>query len=210
MPAERKLSPNVGTHSPAPSAPSLRSRRPVGRAEVATAWNGADGRANPVGSHFFKKTLDLGLGSRAYPMVRWTTLLRIGDLAQRCDVSRDTLRFYEREGLISPTNRSDAGYRLYGEADAERVQFIRRAQAVGLTLDDIRELLTVQRLRTPGACRRVAERLKARIQVIDRRVAELNSFRRELAKGLAQCDDGANSCPVVLSFASPLPKGALR
>ena len=136
--------------------------------------------------------------------------VRIGDLARRCDVTRDTLRFYEREGLISPPNRSDAGYRLYGDSDAERVQFIRRAQAVGLTLDDIRELLSVQRLRTPGACRRVAERLRARIQVIDRRVAELNAFRRELAKGLAQCDDGATSCPVVLSFASPLAKGAPR
>ena len=136
--------------------------------------------------------------------------LRIGDLARRCDVTRDTLRFYEREGLLSPPHRSDAGYRLYGESEAERVQFIRRAQAVGLTLDDIRELLSVQRLRTPGACRRVAERLKARIQVIDRRVAELNAFRRELAKGLAQCDEGASSCPVVLSFASPAPKAAIR
>jgi len=136
--------------------------------------------------------------------------VRIGDLAKRCDVTRDTLRFYEREGLLPPPHRSDAGYRLYGEPDAERVQFIRRAQAVGLTLDDIRELLSVQRLRTPGACRRVAERLRARIQVIDRRVAELNAFRRELAKGLAQCDDGASSCPVVLSFASPHTKGALR
>ena len=136
--------------------------------------------------------------------------VRIGDLAKRCDVTRDTLSFYEREGLLSPPHRSDAGYRLYGESDAERVQFIRRAQAVGLTLDDIRELLSVQRLRTPGACRRVAERLKARIQVIDRRVAELNAFRRELAKGLAQCDEGASSCPVVLSFASPAPKAAIR
>ena len=128
--------------------------------------------------------------------------LRIGDLAKRCGVSRDTLRFYERDGLISPPPRSDAGYRLYGESDAQRVQFIRRAQSVGLTLDDIRELLRVQRLRTPGACRRVAERLKSRIGTIDKRIAELNEFRRELAKGLAQCDEGAESCPVVLSFAA--------
>lgn len=127
--------------------------------------------------------------------------VRIGDLAKRCDVSRDTLRFYEREGLVSPPPRSDAGYRLYGEPDAQRVRFIRRAQAVGLTLDDIRELLRVQRLRTPGACRRVAERLRGRIGAIDKRIAELNAFRRELAKGLALCDEGAESCPVVLSLA---------
>jgi MerR family Zn(II)-responsive transcriptional regulator of zntA len=144
-------------------------------------------------------------------MVRWITLLRIGDLARRCEVSRDTLRFYERERLIAPPRRSDAGYRLYGEPDAERVQFIRQAQAVGLTLDDIRELLSAQRLRTPGACRRVAERLRARIEVIDRKISELNAVRRELAKGLAQCDEGADSCPVVLRFAQgSLAKGAIR
>lgn len=158
-----------------------------------------------------KKVLDLGLRSRAYPMVRWMTLLRIGDLARRCDVSRDTLRFYERERLIAPPRRSDAGYRLYGEPDVERVQFIRQAQAVGLTLDDIRELLSAQRLRTPGACRRVAERLRARIEVIDRKISELTAFRRELANGLAQCDEGADSCPVVLRFAQgSLAKGAVR
>ncbi len=172
----------------------------------------SEGRGEILGGgEKWERVLDIGLGSRAYPTVRWTTLLRIGDLARRCDVSRDTLRFYERERLISPPSRSEAGYRLYGEHDAERVQFIRRGQAVGLPLDDIRELLSVQRLRTPAACRRVAERLKTRIEVIDRRISELNAFRRELAKGLAQCDKGADSCPVVLSFAQgTLARGAIR
>ncbi|MBP9944883.1 MAG: heavy metal-responsive transcriptional regulator [Vicinamibacteria bacterium] len=142
-------------------------------------------------------------------MGRWMALLRIGDLARRCGVSRDTLRFYEREGLISLPQRSDAGYRLYGEPDAQRVLFIRRAQGVGLSLDDIRELLRVQRLRTPGACRRVAERLRSRIEIIDQKIGELSAFRRELAKGLALCAEGADSCPVVLSFAegSGMEKG---
>jgi MerR family Zn(II)-responsive transcriptional regulator of zntA len=109
--------------------------------------------------------------------------LKIGDLAKRCGVSRDTLRFYEREGLISPPLRSDAGYRLYGEPDAQRIQFIRRAQSVGLTLDDIRELLRVQRLRTPGACRRVAERLRSRIGAIDQRIAELDRLPSRTREG---------------------------
>ena len=127
--------------------------------------------------------------------------LTIGDLAERCGVSRDTLRFYERERLLSPPRRSASGYRLYGQADAARVRFIRRAQATGLTLDDIRELLRVQQLRTPGTCRRVATRLSERIEVLDGKIAELNAFRGELAAALAQCEEGAESCPVVLSFA---------
>ena len=127
--------------------------------------------------------------------------LTIGDLAERCGVSRDTLRFYERERLLSPPRRSPSGYRLYGQADAARVRFIRRAQATGLTLDDIRELLRVQKLGTPETCRRVAARLRERIEVLDRKIAELDAFRGELAQALAQCEEGAELCPVVLSFA---------
>ncbi len=132
--------------------------------------------------------------------------LTIGDLAERCGVSRDTLRFYERERLLMPPRRSASGYRLYGEADAARIQFIRRAQATGLTLDDIRELLRVQQLRTPETCGRVAARLRQRIDVLDRKTVELQAFRRELAQGLARCEEGAESCPVVLSFAAGGPK----
>ena len=127
--------------------------------------------------------------------------LTIGDLAARCAVSRDTLRFYERERLLSPARRSASGYRLYGETDAARVRFIRRAQATGLTLDDIRELLRVQKLGTPETCRRVADRLRERIAVLDRKLAELGAFRGELTQALAQCEEGAESCPVVLTFA---------
>jgi DNA-binding transcriptional MerR regulator len=125
----------------------------------------------------------------------------IGDLAERCGVSRDTLRFYERERLLSPPRRSASGYRLYGEADAARVRFIRRAQATGLTLEDIRELLRVQQLRTPETCRRVADRLRERIEVLDGKIMEIKAFRRQLASALAQCEEGAESCPVILSFA---------
>jgi DNA-binding transcriptional MerR regulator len=125
----------------------------------------------------------------------------IGDLAGRCAVSRDTLRFYERERLLTPPPRSASGYRLYGEADAARVRFIRRAQATGLTLDDIRELLRVQQLWTPESCRRVAKRLRERIAALDRKIEELTAFRTDLAQALARCEEGALSCPVILTFA---------
>jgi DNA-binding transcriptional MerR regulator len=126
--------------------------------------------------------------------------MTIGELAQQSGVSRDALRFYERKGLLARPGRSASGYRLYGESDVARLLFIRRAQAAGLTLDDIRELLRVQHLQEPEACHRVAARLKARIAAIDGRIAELAAFRQEMARGLAQCKRGARSCPVVLNF----------
>ena len=83
----------------------------------------------------------------------------IGDLAGRCSVSRDTLRFYEREGLLTPPRRSASSYRLHGEADAARVRFIRRVQATGLTLDDIRELVTGPAAPDAGGLDRIVAQL---------------------------------------------------
>ena len=148
-----------------------------------------------------KESLTLDTGPGSILNMRMLDGLTIGDLAERCGVSRDTLRFYERERLLAPPRRSASGYRLYGETDAARVRFIRRAQATGLTLDDIRELLRVQKLRTPEVCRRVAARLRERIGVLEGKIAELEAFRGELARALVQCEEGAESCPVVLTFA---------
>lgn len=137
-------------------------------------------------------------------MVRMSEGRTIGELAGACGVSRDTVRFYERERLLPQPRRSAAGYRLYGDNEVERVRFIRRAQAMGLTLEDIRELLRVQRLRTPDQCRRVGARLRARIEAVDERIAQLRSFREELVRNLHRCERAEaeeSCCPVVLDLA---------
>lgn len=127
--------------------------------------------------------------------------LTIGDLATRCAVSRDTIRFYEREGLLPRPRRTLAQYRIYGDEDAARLLFIRRAQALGLTLDDIRELGHHEQLRTPEQCRRVAGLLRERIEAIDRKLAELRAFSRQLAQSLARCEKAdTEACPVVLDL----------
>ena len=137
-------------------------------------------------------------------MKRMRDGITIGDLAGACGVSRDTLRFYERERLLPPARRTTSGYRLYGQDDAGRVRFIRRAQAIGLTLDDIRELLRVQRVNTPEQCRRVGARLGARIQAVDEKIHQLRAFREELARNLERCERAEvkeSCCPVVLDLA---------
>jgi len=130
--------------------------------------------------------------------------LTIGALAERSQVSRDTLRFYERKRLLPAPRRTASGYRLYGAYDAGRVRFIRRAQAMGLTLDDIQELLRAQTLKTAEQCRRVASRLRARIEAVDGKIAELRTFRGELARHLRHCERAGaepECCPVVLDLA---------
>jgi MerR family copper efflux transcriptional regulator len=127
--------------------------------------------------------------------------LTIGTLAARCGVSRDAIRFYEREGLLPRPRRTAARYRVYGDEDERRLRFLRQAQGIGLTLGDIRELLRHEQLGTPDECRRVAARLRERIAAIDRKLAELKAFRRQLAENLSRCEkaDG-HACPVVLDL----------
>lgn len=125
----------------------------------------------------------------------------IGELARRCGVSRDAVRFYERERLMPRARRTAAGYRVYGPEDEERLRFIRRAQGVGLTLEDVTELIRLHEGRGPAECRRVAERLRHRIEALDRRIAELAAFRENLRDNLRRCETAeAESCPVVLDL----------
>lgn len=129
--------------------------------------------------------------------------MRIGELAEACAVSRDTLRFYERERLLPAPKRSAAGYRLYQSEDASRVRFVRRAQTMGLTLEDIRELLELRTLKTPEQCRRVAARIRARVTDVDERIAELQEFRGELSRNLKRCERAMarkECCPVVVDL----------
>ena len=147
-------------------------------------------------------TLDLGPGL-ILGMARMLDGLTIGEMAQACDVSRDTLRFYERERLLPPARRSASGYRLYREEDAAQVRFVRRAQTMGLTLEDIREMLLAKPLKTPEQCRRVAARLKARVNAVDGRIGELKAFREELVRYLKRCERALareECCPVVIDL----------
>lgn len=130
--------------------------------------------------------------------------LKIGELAARCGVTPDTIRYYEREKLLPRPQRTAARYRVYGASDEERVRFIRQAQSIGLSLDNIRELVRERELHTPAECRHVAELLRERITVLDDKIRALRSFRRRLAESLARCETASTStCPVILDLSKP-------
>lgn len=71
-------------------------------------------------------------------------MFQIGELAKRCGVTADTLRFYEKNNLIAPASRSESGYRLYDENNQKQVTFILKSKALGLSLDEIKELLEIR------------------------------------------------------------------
>lgn len=107
------------------------------------------------------------------------TQLTVSQLGRRTGVSPDTLRYYERIGLIPPPDRSAAGYRLYDEAAEERVRFIKRAQRFALSLDAIRELLAV-RERGACPCGHTHGLLKEKVAALDEQLASLQQLRAEI------------------------------
>jgi DNA-binding transcriptional MerR regulator len=113
--------------------------------------------------------------------------LKIGEVAKRSGVGIDALRFYERRGLIERAARSASGYRLYDESVLTQLEFIRRAQALGFTLDDIARIVG-ERAAGQSPCAEVREIVRARLRDLDERLAELRRYRRELAAALEEWD----------------------
>jgi Hg(II)-responsive transcriptional regulator len=125
-------------------------------------------------------------------------LLTSGQLAKRAGVGVETLRFYEREGLLPQPARTTSGYRQYPADAVERVQFIRRAQLLGFQLKDIKELLALGDDPDAGS-REVREKAVAKLADIGQRIRDLEAMRAELARLVAACDGSgpAAECPII-------------
>lgn len=124
--------------------------------------------------------------------------LTIGALAKQVDVSADTIRFYEREGLLTSPERRASGYRQYDENAVEKLQFILRAKGLGFTLGEIKSLLALQSDREDGVAG-VKRRAHERIHDLDRRIAEMTRMRDAL-KHLADACPGTGEpecCPIL-------------
>jgi DNA-binding transcriptional MerR regulator len=106
--------------------------------------------------------------------------MRIGELAAHFGLNSKTIRYYEEIGLLPRAGRSDSGYRLYDERNIERLGFIRRAKTLGLSLDEIRDILFAQ-AGGEQPCGQVLDLINRKISAIDQRIAELQAFRAELS-----------------------------
>ncbi|MGI9018528.1 MAG: heavy metal-responsive transcriptional regulator [Euzebya sp.] len=114
--------------------------------------------------------------------------MRIGQLADRFGVNPKTIRYYESIGLMPDPDRSPSGYRLYDNGDAERLGFIRTAQRLGLSLDDILGILAI-RARDEPPCRHVVELLQVHVTELDARIQEMRVLRDNLTATISRADD---------------------
>ncbi|MGH7529337.1 MAG: MerR family transcriptional regulator [Gemmatimonadales bacterium] len=109
-----------------------------------------------------------------------TEQLRIGDVAARSGVTRDTIRFYERSGLLDTPARTSNRHRVYGSDALERVRFVRQLQNCGLTINDIKELFFLRDLDSPVVSKRVMEVLRRRLIFLEERIANYERCRARL------------------------------
>lgn len=124
--------------------------------------------------------------------------MRIGEVAGRVGVSIETIRYYEREGLLAAPRRRPSGYREYDESTIARLQFIRRTKELGFSLDEIKQLLGLW-FNTSTRCVHVRARAASKIADIEDKIRSLEGMKRSLRKLIAECEatDSLDECPLL-------------
>jgi DNA-binding transcriptional MerR regulator len=114
--------------------------------------------------------------------------LKIGEVAKQSGIGIEALRFYERSGLLGQPGRTQSGYRVYDEAVLQRLDFIKRAQVLGFSLDEIKQIIADKQAgRSP--CLEVRDIVRHRLADLDERLKEMRRYRRELGVALAQWEE---------------------
>lgn len=136
------------------------------------------------------------------------TFLRIGELAKRSGLGIETIRFYERKGLLEEPERRPSGYRQYDGSVVARLQFIRRTKSLGFTLGEIEELLALWFNPNTG-CHHVREKAGRKIVEIDERIKSLQDMKRSLKRLTNQCEQRGTlrACPLFGGLGNGTAKG---
>lgn len=136
-------------------------------------------------------------------------MLTIGKVARLAAVGVDTMRFYEKEGLLRPASKSEAGYRLYNEGAVRRLNFIKHAQQCGLSLAEIRDLLELKS-RDDACCndvRSLAVRKKLQIETKIKSLKAMSQALSELIEVCAGDRKPLDECPILAALDASLTKG---
>ena len=125
-------------------------------------------------------------------------VMKIGEIARRSGVGIETIRYYEREGLLQKPERRPSGYRQYNDSIFQRLDYIRSAKELGFTLSEIRELLELS-FAEEICCDSIREHAQAKLADIENRICSLHAMKKSLQEILKQCASHghAENCPLV-------------
>jgi len=124
--------------------------------------------------------------------------VRIGQLAKETGLNVQSIRFYERKGLLPSVNRSASGYRIYKEDSIRRIQFIKHAQEVGFSLKEISELLSLK-VSGNGSCDMVQQIAAEKLKQLEERLESIERMKLTLTSMMEMCEEGlpARACPIL-------------
>lgn len=127
--------------------------------------------------------------------------LSIGSLARAAGVNVETIRYYQRRGLLDEPSKPLGGHRRYTASAATRVRFIKRAQQLGFTLEEIKDLLLLE---DGQSCRETRMLAEHKLDLIEKRIADLSRMRRLLKGLIAECVEGKRprSCPIIATLSA--------
>jgi len=127
-----------------------------------------------------------------------TTTYTAGKLAKAVGVNIQTVRFYDRKGVLKPTSRTEAGYRVYDAEGLKRLKFIIQAKELGFSLTEIKDLLSL-RVRSVQTCDRVRSKAKAKLEDIQKKIAHLRKLEKTLKNLIGDCENRVVSeqCPIL-------------
>lgn len=125
--------------------------------------------------------------------------ITIGKVAAAAGVNVETIRFYHRRGLLVEPEKEAGGFRYYDDAVIARVRFIKRAQALGFSLDEIKGLMA---LNQPGSCGRTHDAAVTKLALVESRIDDLTRIKKTLKRLIKECEVGENdvSCPIIESL----------
>ncbi len=133
-----------------------------------------------------------------------SSALQIGEIATRSGVSVDTVRYYERSKLLPRAYRSSGGFRMFPAETVERIRFIKEAQEIGLSLNEIKQLFSTRGGATE--CQTVHTLLLEKLSDLEKRIAQMKNFKKTLARYLRACEEelkahgDEGSCPVFVTI----------
>ena len=131
--------------------------------------------------------------------------MRIGELARATGTKAETIRYYEREGILPAADRTDSNYRDYSDDHLATLTFVRRARELGFSMAQVRELLALSD-QDDKPCQDVDQLVLRQMVEVERKIADLSSLRDELGQMLRSCQaDKIGECRIVESLARPLP-----
>jgi MerR family transcriptional regulator, copper efflux regulator len=127
--------------------------------------------------------------------------MKIGELARGAQVNVETVRFYERSGLLPEPRRRASGYRDYGPEDLRRLRMIRHARSLGFSLPEAKDLLALGS--SDAACEEIQTRVAAKIETVEQKIRALEQLKQTLSDLAASCgtQTGADECPVLAALA---------